>query len=380
MPKECLSILHLFIGSVPGGVLRYVVDLSVALREQGVEVMLAGQAGDWHSLVKQARLPWIEIPVRGGALDLWRSAKIIASEAGDRPGLVIHTHHRRATLVGRMVQRRLRSKPPLLYTLHLTDMPMGFPWRLMSDFGDHCHAPSIQAKRWLMKVANVSEDRIAVIPHGIDPGRFPPADVSARAGARRQFSLGDSQLVVTLVGRLEDPKNEMWCLDLVEAERDRAIKCTGPDPLLLVAGDGPNRPALEERIAAAGLGERVKLLGECDPLPVYQAADVLVLPSAREGFSYVCAEAMSCGVPVLRTRTAGTEEMIVENVTGRSCEIDRQAFITAAMEMLSLPRERLQEMGKAAAEHIRKNLRFDQQVASTVELYRRLVGRAGEAG
>ncbi len=118
--------------------------------------------------------------------------------------------------------------------------------------------------------------------------------------------------------------------------------------------------------------ERVHFLGHLDnPLAAYQAADALLLPSLREGFSLVCAEAMSVGTPVLRTNTSGAEELIVDGVTGRSVAIDHDAFIAGAIEFL-LDRGKLAEMGRAAAKHVRENYPFERQVAQTVELYRKL--------
>ena len=118
---------------------------------------------------------------------------------------------------------------------------------------------------------------------------------------------------------------------------------------------------------------RVQLLGHRDPLPIYEAADALLLPSLREGFSLVTAEAMSVGVPVLRTRTSGTGELIVENVTGRSTPIEHDAFVAAAIEFLADP-IKLREMGAAGAKHVREHLTFDLQFDRTMAMYRRLLG------
>ena len=140
----------------------------------------------------------------------------------------------------------------------------------------------------------------------------------------------------------------------------------------VIVGEGPHEAALRAAVAAAGLGGRVALLaGRRDPVPVYHAADALLLPSGREGFSLVCGEAMACGVGVLRTRTAGTTETVVEGVTGRSTPIDRVAFTAAAAGFLA-DRDALRRMGTAAAAHARAHLTFDRQLRETVALYRRL--------
>ena len=362
------SVLHLLSGSVPGGVLKYVIDLAVATRDHGIEVVLAGRRGAWHSMVEQHGLAWVEVPIGGNVLSLARTVRVLADATRDNPPAIIHAHYRKAALVGRWLGRTLArrhgadGRPTLLFTLHLTDVPMSFPFRILSDFGDVAHAPSQQARQWLIKVARVPEDRIVLIPHGIDPARFPLRSSADRLNARRQFGVAGDAVLVAYVGRLEDPKNEMWALDLPQ---------TMPSLHLVMAGDGPNRPTLQRTIADRGIAGRVRILGDCDPLPVYHAADLLVLPSAREGFSYVCAEAMSCGVPVLRTRTAGCEEMIVEGVTGRSCAVERGTFVQTALEMLAHP-ELLPAMGRSAAGHIRANLTFQRQIERTVELYHEL--------
>jgi UDP-glucose:(heptosyl)LPS alpha-1,3-glucosyltransferase len=98
----------------------------------------------------------------------------------------------------------------------------------------------------------------------------------------------------------------------------------------------------------------------------------MLLPSQREGFSYACAEAMCTGVPVLRTRTSGTKELIIEGKTGRSSPIDHDAFLTAAKEFLS-NKSALQQMGIAAAAHIRRDFTFDRQLNQTLAMYDRLV-------
>ena len=126
------------------------------------------------------------------------------------------------------------------------------------------------------------------------------------------------------------------------------------------------------------LTDRVMIFARMDPLKVYQAADALLLPSAREGFSLVCAEAMSVGVPVLRTRTAGTAQLIQEGVTGRSVAIDRDAFIAGAIEFLG-DREPLQRMGSAASQHVLDHFSLDRQVDQTRQLYARLVGASHTA-
>jgi len=333
------------------------------MHTDGHEVFVAGQHGAWAWLFERAPFRWIDLPLKGGPLSMFRMPRVLGELSKELKIDLIHSHYRKPTWAARHIALSLR--PPVLYTLHLSHIDLRFPRNLLTDFGDHTHVPSADAKQWMINTAGVAEDRITLIPHGIDVSKFPLADDATPRAAKRAMGFDESHRVAVYVGRLDVPKNADWLLDLAEAM---------PDLRIAIAGEGPHESLLRARIDRNELAHRVKLLGHREPLPVYQAADALLLPSSREGFSYVCAEAMSVGVPVLRTHTSGTKELIVEDQTGRSCEIQREAFVQAAIQFLS-PSTELARMGIAAAEHVRKNLTFQRQYDQTIALYRRLINQ-----
>lgn len=360
-----LRVLHLTAGSDAGGVSRYLFDLCSAMHAQGHQVRIAGEKGAWHELFDGAPWPWIELPLKGNLPQLWKCVLSLRRMLRDEPVDIIHAHYRRSTLVARRLNPKPR--PPILYTLHLPDISLAGPRRWLSDFGDFVHVPSEEAWQWLIENAGVPAERITLIPHGIDPRRFPITADADRAAARALLGLPAEARVAAFVGRLDVSKNEQWVLDVAAAAKQSL-----PDLQVLIAGAGPHEESMRRCIAERQLGDRVNLLGYRDPLAVYQAADALLVPSVREGFCYAAAEAMSTGIPVLRTRTGGTMAQIIEGVTGRSTPINREAFITAAIPFLS-DREALRRMGHAAAAHVRANLRFDVQLERTLAMYRRLI-------
>jgi glycosyltransferase involved in cell wall biosynthesis len=371
--RRPLRILHLTAASDAGGLSRYVHDLCLAMHERGHEVRVAGARGAWHSLFERAPFEWFDVRLNGGPWSLWKAIRVLRKHLEAHPVDVLHTHYRRATLVARRLQTS-GGRPPILYTVHLSHMPLKWPGRLWADFGDFAHVASADAREWTVNEAGMAGDRVSVIPHGIHVGRWPQADEAARRAARERYELAMEHRVACYVGRLDDPKNEDWLLDVVDRwpSGDAKLK-------LLVAGSGPHMESFAQHVQRRGLRDRVIVLGElADPLPVYQASDAVLLPSLREGFSFGSAEAMCVGVPVLRTRTSGTREMIVEGVTGQSCAIDREAFVSAAVEFLR-DGEALARMGRAAAAHVREHLTFERQLEGTIALYRRLAGHEQSA-
>jgi len=355
-----LRILHLTAASEAGGLSRYLLDLSQRMHELGHTILIAGARGSWHERFAALPAQWIDLPMHGGPLALRRAARRLHERLGGQGVDVIHTHYRRPTLTARALQKHRPA--PILYTLHLSHIPLRGPQRWFTDFGDHTHAPSQGARQWLLETANIPSQRITVIPHGIDVGQYPLRDPAAKIAARQALNIPPDAMVAAFVGRLDYPKNADWMLDVADS---------APRATILLVGAGPDEPRLRRLLSRRKLAERVLLLGERGALPIYQASDALLLPSLREGFGLVCAEAMCVGVPVLRTRTSGTEELILEGVTGRSVEIDRAAFMSAAAEFLA-DRSALEKMGFAAAEHVRRHFTLDRQVAETIALYRRL--------
>ncbi len=373
------TALHLTLASDAGGLSRYVIDLALAMREHGWHSIVAGDVGVWQDRFDDAGIEYIQVPLKGGVRGFLKSAKLVRERLGSRPVHLLHAHYRRAVQLGRWIQRPLGKLLPrderlqLLYTLHLSHIDVSGIRRLFSDFGDHTHCASVDAREWLVADARVPEEQITLIPHGVDVEKFPVTTPDERAEARRSFGLSESDVVFCFAGRLDHPKNEDWLLDVDEACRQAGVR----NLKILLAGEGPHEGELKRRIEAEGRTGRVFVLGHREVLPVYQASDLLCLPSEREGFSLVCAEAMSTGVPILRTRTSGTFELVVENRTGRSVPIDRNAFVAAGL-MLAQDRELLRRMGEQAARHVRQHFTFDRQVARTAELYAALSRASGE--
>src|SRR4051812_43549571 len=211
MPSP-LRILHLTAGSDAGGLSRYIYDLCDAMHARGHEVAVAGERGAWHWLFEKAPWPWIDVPLKGGPLALRRSACVLREYLRDHPVDVLHTHYRRATLVARRLQENAR--PPILYTVHLSDLSLAWPWRMFSDFGDHTHVASSEARRWVIERAGVAEDRVTLVPHGVHVEKFPVATESDRGAAREAIGVSSDDLVAAYVGRLDHPKNVDWLMEV----------------------------------------------------------------------------------------------------------------------------------------------------------------------
>jgi glycosyltransferase involved in cell wall biosynthesis len=158
----------------------------------------------------------------------------------------------------------------------------------------------------------IASDRIRVIPNGVDASNFSPASSEQRLAARRALGLKCERLVL-YVGRLSPEKN---VLGLVDAWAAMGVDGCGGAMLVLV-GDGPEADAIRAKIAMLRLQGSVVLAGYQEHVACwYQAADICVVPSRREGLSNAMVEAMASGVPVVSSAVSGSSVLLTDPASG----------------------------------------------------------------
>jgi N-acetyl-alpha-D-glucosaminyl L-malate synthase BshA len=108
---------------------------------------------------------------------------------------------------------------------------------------------------------------------------------------------------------------------------------------LILVGDGPDRPRVEQLVADWGLGDVVTVAGEQQNLvPFLSIADLFLLPSAQESFGLAALEAMACGVPVVASNVGGLPEIVDDGVTGFVCPPDAvDAMAERSISLLTDP-------------------------------------------
>lgn len=173
----------------------------------------------------------------------------------------------------------------------------------------------------------ISSEMVKVIVNGVDPNRF---FVSDRAAARAQLGIRQGGEVIVSVGSLIPAKSHDLLIRAVAQLRSKAGRRTS----LYIVGEGPLRNRLKALIDELDLSEQAYLIGGQSNETVQQwfnAADLSVLVSAREGMPNVVLESLACGTPVLATRVGGVPEVLVSEQLGILVEPSVEA-IAAGIE------------------------------------------------
>lgn len=225
--------------------------------------------------------------------------------------------------------------------------------RCVAACATHLLADSPSQREFLIAQGIVSADRIRVLGAGsicgVDTRRFRPDD-SARAAVRRELALPHDAVVVLFLGRI---KKEKGIPELAEAfsiiagRHERAH-------LLLVGPDEEGLWPEVERICG-NHWRRVRMQGYTfEPERYVAAADVLVLPSHREGFGSVIIEAAAGGIPAVASRIYGITDALVDGETGLLHAPGDPQDLAAQLERLLTDTEmRTQLGGQARARALR---------------------------
>ena len=156
-----------------------------------------------------------------------------------------------------------------------------------------------------MVALGVRPDKIIVIPNGVNTELFHLTD---REGARRELNLPLQAPILVSVGALIRPKGQ-----LILIRAFARIAARHPELKLYIVGEGPLRSELESLVRAHNLQDRVFLPGKRpnkELLQWFNAADISLLVSEREGWPNVVTESLACGTPVVATRVGGVPEIL----------------------------------------------------------------------
>lgn len=313
-----MRVLHIISRLGAGGAEQ---QLRLLLRHLPVRcdvIALSGPGATAHG-IRADGIPVTHLPLGGGRerqlTAVPRLARIIRSGGYD----LVHTHLYRACVLGR-IAARLAGVRAVIATEHglserkIDGRPLTSALRTRYLAAERLGSATVAVSAAVadrLRDWGVPNPRIHLVPNGIDARHFrfePPA----RAAARARLGIPDRAFVVGGVGRL-----------VADKRFDAAVRAVAevPDARLLLVGEGPERPALEDLATRLGVADRVRLLGERDGavapaddrpagLPGLLAAmDVLVSPSAEEACGLAALEGIAAGLPVLHTICPALDEL-----------------------------------------------------------------------
>jgi glycosyltransferase involved in cell wall biosynthesis len=277
-------------------------------------------------------------------------------ERGNRPSIV--------TVHDVSVYRFPNSQHPRTVAVHRALLPAIRGGRTMVI------APSTSAREDILDCLHLQDDRVRVIPEGVDPSFSP----MKRAEDDRTMALhGLTKPYILSVGTLEPRKNHER---LIEAYAMLVREHHIPHQLAIVGADGWRDTRLREALARPDLIGRIRPLGyiPTDHLPaIYRGADLFAFPSLYEGFGLPVLEALASGIPTVISNDPALREL----TAGAAHAVDQYSVDSMADGMHRVLSNRtlhttMHKRGIARA----RNFSWERCASETLALYREMIDRA----
>jgi len=304
------------------------------------------------------------LPVSTPWISRWRFVRFLWRRS-ERPVRIWHARRNSEMLMGLLAKHLLRMRLELVFTTVALRRHSLIPRLLISSM-DAIIATTEEAASFV--------DRCdAIVPHGVDTKRFtPPADKQQcwqQSGLPGKYGIG-------IFGRVRPEKGT----DLfVEAMCRLLPQC--PEFTAIIAGrckrkDEPFKESLVEKLAAAGIEDRVVWLGEVPSEERhlwFQRICVCVAPSRYEGFGLTPLEAMASGAAVVTTRTGIYPTLIEEGKTGHVVEIGDLDGLSAALARCMADPAATLRMGRNGHGHVQRNYDIGHEAAGIEAVYQRIL-------
>jgi glycosyltransferase involved in cell wall biosynthesis len=380
-----VTILQIIPELDAGGAELATIEIAGAVVKAGGRALVLSEGGRLVSPLNEAGGEFMPFAAatKNPAHIVWNAAhiaRLVRAEGVD----LIHARSRAPAWSGLIAARH--TGRPFVTTYHGAYSEKG---RLKKAYnrvmarGDLVIANSAYTAGLIKSRYGTGDGRIRVIPRGVDatvfdPGRIEPARVTA---LRRAWGVPDGAHIILQAARLTAWKGQHVLIDAV-----RQLQASGRlgDAVVVLAGDAQGRggyaASLSAAAAAAGLGDRVKIVGHVSDMPAaFAAAHVAVIASTEpEAFGRTSAEAQAMGCPVIATAIGAPTETVLADGPGRTGWLvppgDGAALAAALSDTLELPVEARAALGQRARAHAMAAFSLAAMKRSTLAVYDELLG------
>ncbi len=348
-----------------GGAERQTSILLPGLRERGVDarIVALGQGGELVAPLRAAGVP-VEVLGMRNRFDLRALARSPLIRHF-RPDVVL-SRGVSGLYVGHAVS--LRGDAAHIFNDH-RGVGVDFSprrWLMVGVLARRLRAVIVvsadQADRWLRMGCRA--ERLVVIANGV-----PTEPIAAsRAEIREELDVPRDAVMALMVANLRPLKRVPDFIRAVNGARE-----TCPELVGVLAGDGPDRPLIEQ---LAGADHAVRVLGYRDDVPrLLAAADLLVLTSEKEALPMAVLEAMAAGLPVLATRVGGIPTVVSEGETGVLVRAGDVPALRAGLVLLAEDPELRRSLGAEGQRRCLESWGAEQMIDAYFQVMRDAVRR-----
>lgn len=371
-----MKILQISSAQEFGGAERHVTDLSIGLSNLGHKIYLVVRpSSPLPALVKMANINCYQMPLRN-AIDIFSAYKI-ARLAKHLEIDIIHSHYGRdyplTALAIRLCNYQNYYPKFFLTRHHYLPVRSNWAYKYLLSVLDYAITVSSTVQNTLAKSFNwdTNNPKLKVIPNWINPSKF--LSLESREESCLKFNIDPKKTVIGVVNQLTAAKGQHLVLEAIDIVKEK-IK----DDYLIVFAGSEHDPKhyytnyLKELINKFKLTDKVKFLGHISNLvSLYNALDIVLIPSENEAFSIVCLEAMVSSCPVIASNVGGLAELVEDGQNGLLFPVGNSKTLSEKLLLLLSNQELRKKLSKNAQAFVMENFAMEKVIAQIEDLYKK---------
>ena len=328
-----------------GGAEFWQVRFAKFLKSQGDEVGIFLRPGKFADLVKQEGFAPVEMKMTSD-VDIFSLLRFRSALKSFGPDAIIFNDQRDMRLG--VLAAGMAKAPLKIQRKGWSYLKGSFRDKFYYNRLDYVACVSEYIEQLFMEKTNLDKSRLYYLPNGVALERFQNADGSA---LRKTLGTGSDEIILGMAGRLERQKRQA---DLIRAAK--ILSGRGLKLRVVFAGEGKERPALEQLAKELEMTAQVQLLGFVEKIEDFFAGlDIFIFCSEWEGMPNAVLEAMACGKPVVAANIPGVKELIKHEKTGLLYMPADVNALASRVERLVKDKPFAAGLGRAARAEIEEN-------------------------
>ena len=296
---------------------------------------------------------------------------------------IVHTHNSKTGFIGRLAGR-LAQVPVVIHTVHgfsfhaqesaLRRRIFCFLERMAAGWADRMIFISQPLIDWAWKEKIVRDaKKISKIYSGIETDKFAPVIETQKRANRRTWNIPADAFVIGIVSKLWEGKGHATLIEGFSLAASAVPGCR-----LVIVGEGPLRPELENLARRKGVEDKVVLTGfQREVAQMISMFDLAVLPSFFEGMGRVLLEAMAMGIPVIGSDVGGIPDLVRQGKEGLLISPGDPLALAEAIRAVASNPQMAKKMGDAGKKRVSEQFSARDMVRRIERVY---LGALAEKG
>ncbi len=303
---------------------------------------------------------------------------------------VVHTHAAKSGVIGRLAAEAC-NVPVIVHTFHGHVFHSYFnKWqtsmfihieRYLARKSTGIVAISASQKHELAHVYNICpEDKLEIIPLGLDLDKFQHRQEEKRATFRTAYQIADDEIAIGVIGRIVPVKNHSLFVSAAKILLDK----TNRKLRFIIIGDGDMRPQMEQEFQAAGIDytyfpeKQRRATAVCTSWltsmdEVLAGLDIITLTSHNEGTPVSLIEAQAAGKPVVSTNVGGVSDVVKHGQCGFITRPGEAEELAESLLMLAENEEQRRQFGQFGRAYVQRKFSYQRLVQDMSNYYHRLI-------